>query len=240
MNCKRADIIAFKQNNANNHRGKNGIDWVMNNSLVVIELKKPGEKLEDAKYQASFYAMWSRCIIYVTTNGEDIIIYSLQNYIADKILFNDKIINLEKSWQELNKILNYNNLIKKKNENNVDIKNEKLIYLEYCKNKINENIDYLTEGINRFLKRDNDLYNICALMNLTLEDSKKIEYKEILNENKALILGNVGVGKTYLLKLIESEILNRYAKEEGNIIPIIITAKGWKKNYFYINSHNMR
>lgn len=182
MNCKRADIIAFKQNNANNHRGKNGIDWVMNNSLVVIELKKPGEKLEDAKYQASFYAMWSRCIIYVTTNGEDIIIYSLQNYIADKILFNDKIINLEKSWQELNKILNYKNLIKKKNENNVDIK----------------------------------------------------------NENKALILGNVGVGKTYLLKLIESEILNRYAKEEGNIIPIIITAKGWKKNYFYINSHNMR
>ena len=114
LNCKRADIIAFKQNNANDHRDKNGIDWVMNNSLVVIELKKPGEKLEDAKYQASFYAMWSRCIIYVTTNGEDIIIYSLQNYIADKILFNDKIINLEKSWQELNKILNYNNLIKKK------------------------------------------------------------------------------------------------------------------------------
>ena len=234
LNCKRADIIAFKQNNANDYRDKNGIDWVMNNSLVVIELKKPGEKLEDAKYQASFYAMWSRCIIYVTTNGEDIIIYSLQNYIEDKILFNDKIINLEKSWQELNKILNYNNLIKKKNEDNVDIKNEKLIYLEYCKNKINENIGYLTEGINRFLKRDNDLYNICALMNLTLEDSKKIEYKEILNENKALILGNVGVGKTYLLKLIESEILNRYAKEEGNIIPIIITAKGWKKNYFSI------
>ncbi len=44
-NCKRADIIAFKQNNANDHRDKSGIDWVMNNSLIVIELKKPGEKL---------------------------------------------------------------------------------------------------------------------------------------------------------------------------------------------------
>ncbi len=234
LNCKRADIIAFKQNNANDHRDKNGIDWVMNNSLIVIELKKPGEKLEDAKYQASFYAMWSRCVIYVITNGEDIIIYSLQNYVADNILFNNKIENLEESWQELNEILNYNNLIKKKNEENADIKNEKLIYLEYCKNKLNENISYLTEGINRFLKCDNDLYNICSLMNLTLEDSKKIEYKDILKENKALILGSVGIGKTYLLKLIELEILNKYAKEEKNTIPIIINAKGWQKNYFSI------
>lgn len=231
LNTKLADIIIFRENNANNFRKKDGIEWVMDNSLIVIELKKPGEDLEDAKYQATFYAMWTRCIIYVITNGEDIVIYSLKNYVSDKLLFNDKIINLDKSWQELNQVLNYKNVVRIKEEESLNINSQNLIYLDYCKNKLNENNNYLTEGINRFLKKNNDIYNIGSLMNLTTDSSEKIEYKELLKENRIIVIGNVGIGKTYLLKLIELELLSKYVKEENNAIPIIIDAKGWKKNY---------
>lgn len=231
LNTKLADIIIFKENNANNFRNKNGIEWVMDNSLIVIELKKPGEDLEDAKYQATFYAMWTRCIIYVITNGEDIVIYSLKNYVSDKLLFNGKIINLDKSWQELNQVLNYKNVLKIKEKESSNINSSNFIYLDYCKNKLNENTNYLTKGINRFLKKNNDIYNIGSLMNLTTDSSEKIEYKEFLKENRTIVIGNVGIGKTYLLKLIELELLSKYVKEENNAIPIIIDAKGWKKNY---------
>ena len=112
LNAKMADIIIFRDSNANNYRRKDGIDWVMDNSLIVIELKKPGECLDEAKYQAAFYAMWTRCIIYVITNGENIVIYKLKNYTADELLFSDKITNLEHSWEELNQVLNYNNIEK--------------------------------------------------------------------------------------------------------------------------------
>ena len=90
LNTKSADIMIFKDSNANRHRDKKETGWVMNNSLVVFELKKPKEKIENAKDQATFYAMWTRCIVYVITNGNDIEIYKLKEYNADKLLFKDR------------------------------------------------------------------------------------------------------------------------------------------------------
>lgn len=49
LNTKSADIIIFKDSNANRHRDKKETGLVINNSLVVFELKKPKEKIENAK-----------------------------------------------------------------------------------------------------------------------------------------------------------------------------------------------
>lgn len=59
LKTKSADIMA------NKYREKINKEWVLNNSLIVIELKKPKEKIENAKDQATFYAMWTRTLIYI-------------------------------------------------------------------------------------------------------------------------------------------------------------------------------
>lgn len=110
LKTKSADIMVFANKDANKYREKINKDWVLNNSLIIIELKKPKEKIENAKDQATFYAMWTRCLIYIITNGIEIEIYQLKDYKADVLLFQDKILNLEEKWNELYKILYYDNL----------------------------------------------------------------------------------------------------------------------------------
>lgn len=114
--AKSADIMIFSNAGANNYKEnkKNDINWVRNNSLIAIELKKPGEKIEDAKEQAIFYAMWTRSLIYIITNGEDIEIYQLKDFSADILLFAGKILDLNSKWDELYRILHFNSLKQKK------------------------------------------------------------------------------------------------------------------------------
>lgn len=110
LKTKSADIMVFANKNANEYRKKISKEWVLNNALIVIELKKPAEKIENAKDQATFYAMWTRSLIYIITNGKEIEIYQLKDYKADILLFKDKILNLEEKWNELYKLLYYDNL----------------------------------------------------------------------------------------------------------------------------------
>lgn len=110
LKTKSADIMVFANKDANKYREKKNKDWVLNNSLIIIELKKPKEKIENAKDQATFYAMWTRSLIYIITNGIEIEIYQLKDYKADVLLFKDKIFNLEEKWNELYKVLYYDNL----------------------------------------------------------------------------------------------------------------------------------
>ena len=79
LKTKSADIMVFADKGANKYREKINKDWVLNNSLIIIELKKPMEKIENAKDQATFYAMWTRCLIYIITNGIEIEIYQLKD-----------------------------------------------------------------------------------------------------------------------------------------------------------------
>ena len=110
LKTKFADIMVFANKNANEYREKINKEWVLNNALIVIELKKPTEKIEYAKDQATFYAMWTRSLIYIVTNGIEIEIYQLKDYKSDLLLFKDKILNLEEKWNELYKLLYYDNL----------------------------------------------------------------------------------------------------------------------------------
>ena len=117
--AKYVDNMVFMTEGANNHikRNNDNIEWVQENSLIAIELKKPEEKIEDAKMQATFYAMWTRSLIYIITNGVDIEIYKLKDYNADELLFKGKIMELSIRWDELYKILNFSNLKRmKKNQ----------------------------------------------------------------------------------------------------------------------------
>lgn len=189
LNTKSADIMIFKDSNANMHRDKKETGWVMNNSLVVFELKKPKEKIENAKDQATFYAMWTRCIVYVITNGNDIEIYKLKEYNADKLLFKDKVINLVDSWSDLSIILDYNNLIKMKEK-------DKTVTL----NNFPKNTQW--ESVSFDVKRDitdaiigNKLfpYNVKSCPELPI--IKKIEENlELLNYS--IIRGIAGSGKS--------------------------------------------
>lgn len=109
---KHVDIMIFAKQNANNHTSRKNvdIDWVRNNSLIAIELKKPSENISTAKEQATFYAMWARSLIYIITNGKDIEIYQLNDFTADSLLFSGKVLELEQSWQSINNILYFPNL----------------------------------------------------------------------------------------------------------------------------------
>ena len=189
MHPKPVDMMVFMLEGANKHfkRNDDDINWVRENSLIAIELKKPDEKIEKAKEQATFYAMWTRTIIYMITNGIDIEIYRLENYNADQLLFRGKIMELDVRWNELYNTLNFSNLIR--------IKKKQLPKPVIISNNYWDEINYEDERDITDAIKGNKLfpYNVKSCPKLPIIN--KLE-NDIELSNYCIIKGPSGCGKS--------------------------------------------
>ncbi len=67
---KNADFLMFSDKNfaLNRDCTEKSINWVHNNSLLIIEAKKPGE-FPEISGQAMYYTQWTKAIAYIVTDG---------------------------------------------------------------------------------------------------------------------------------------------------------------------------
>ncbi len=182
-------IFMSEGGNLHSEQTSSNIEWVHNNSLIVIELKKPKEKIENAKEQARFYAMWTRALIYIITNGTEIEVYSLKDHKADNLLFKGKIMELDKDWKQLYTSLSFSNLKRQKNNPSLPPKTI-TISSNYWEDISYEDERDITDAI-----KGNKLfpYNVKTCPELPI--IKKLE-NNIEISNYCIIKGNSGCGKS--------------------------------------------
>lgn len=74
--AKNADFILFCSPDFGHYRTRTqrNLGWVHDNSLLVVEAKKPGEMpKENDLGQAQFYTAWTKSVAYIETDGEKLI-----------------------------------------------------------------------------------------------------------------------------------------------------------------------
>src|SRR5688500_14595288 len=59
LRAKHADIVLFDSTKHYDYRERESHGWVADHALVVVELKKPEETLDNAQGQAQFYSHWA-------------------------------------------------------------------------------------------------------------------------------------------------------------------------------------
>jgi DNA replication protein DnaC len=232
LNTKFADILLFDSSNFNNYRKREDRGWVMDHSLLVVELKKPSESM-DAQGQAEFYSMWTRAPFYMITNGKEIAVYKLESYYKDTLVFRCEIKELHNRWIEIYEILNWEKI--RKYSERTAIENITNSYLDnYIKVTLTELRYQLNHSLDRMFSKSEDFVDFpIRLTNFVKKNNFKSEsYVELLGIDESMvILSEPGGGKTYLLYMLAKELLNKYLIDNNVRIPVILSAKLWNKTY---------
>lgn len=126
LKAKPADYIIFKDKNFADYRKNTRINkkWVEDNSLIIIEAKKPNEMPKDHG-QAKFYTMWTKAIAYIITDGEKLCAYYYSLICSDYEVIEEEIDNLtDASCISKLESLTYQSILSAK-KSAYDVKNEK-------------------------------------------------------------------------------------------------------------------
>ncbi len=213
--AKLVDLLCFSSDNWAMHKKFEERYWVQDNALLSFELKKPSENLDNAVGQAEFYSMNARTPFYMCTNGLDLKIFKMKDFSTDRIIYDGSIKNIAKKWHFIYKQISFDNLLPLKKIS--DEKNER-IYLEYCMSVKNQY---------------EDIYPWYWEQTVTsLPAQEKITLEEIIRiPNNTVLIGKAGTGKTTYLHRIFIKICEKYIKSNSEIIPVLLPAKLWKRDF---------
>jgi hypothetical protein len=236
LHAKSADIIYFSSGEFNQNRNdiKEERDWVEDHSLMVIELKRPGESIDEPG-QARFYSMWARVPYYVLTNGKEIVAYRLENYYSDTLLFHYSLGELPLHWVEINEFLHRDVIAGYKIKDNTN-KSKRTGYEDYNK--------AILAGLeNQFklsLSRTVSNYQNSSTLPFPIKISSKDNNASFISESYTkliecpesfVILAEPGGGKTFLIQILAREVLRLHLKDTSSVIPIILNAKYWCRSF---------
>ena len=117
LDAKAADFLYFKDYSFASHRTNTQAnkEWVHDNSLLIVEAKKPGKLLED-KGQAQFYTAWTKSIAYVETDGIEFRAYYYSSIHSDFEIINTTVDKLHN--EDSLRYLTYEALMRVKNDSN--------------------------------------------------------------------------------------------------------------------------
>src|SRR5919112_851291 len=107
LRAKLADIVLFDSTEHSEHRDPGTGGWVADHALMVVELKKPGESLDNAQGQVRFYAHWAKVSFYVMTNGEEIAVYRMQGLFDDVREMLCAVEDLPREWGRISRLLSF-------------------------------------------------------------------------------------------------------------------------------------
>ena len=220
---KFADFLLFSERGYSSHcsPSQEDIDWVKDHSLLVVEVKNTG-KMPEVVLQPEYYAIWTRPIAYIITDGETIKGYIHCDLISDKIIFECEINelhnhsefdlfsfeNTSRLKQEYNN--NYETIVRsltdtesKRNSNEIqeiDLIEIPSDLLNFMKNALGKNAEGLDDShiIKRFtnttaaLINNNMRYDIPPYMANVVRQTEKAKIY-IDNDVYALNCGEVGI-----------------------------------------------
>jgi hypothetical protein len=98
LKAKRADVLTFDSAEHHLHRNQAARGWIEDHALLVVELKRPGESLEDARDQAQFYARWAKVPFYALTDGMELVVFRMQGFLDDVREFARPLPEIPRHW----------------------------------------------------------------------------------------------------------------------------------------------
>jgi len=205
--------------------------------LFILEAKKPGEDLSDYEDQLYGYAVAVRVNLIVITNGNQFDIY----YGTEKIIECKSLEEIDTQFNSIKTLLHKKNQGKSPQfriyEHGKEVNQKTIIilplsdYTEYLKriSYLNENIIVLGEDFPRITD-----YN---LFHFRIERNQIISLDEVISDfilhtknNRFILKGISGVGKTEFVNYLISYLSNLTLKEESYIIPVKIELINWQSN----------
>ena len=95
LKAKNTDFIFFSDKSFSRYRANTQKNkaWVREHSLLIIEAKKPGKMPEDLG-QVQFYAMWTKAVAYIETDGEEFKGYFVNPTSSDLEVIDTKVDEL--------------------------------------------------------------------------------------------------------------------------------------------------
>lgn len=223
---KRADIILFSSSEYDNHKADTSSDreWVQNHALMVVELKKLDEPIDVVLGQAISYALWTKALYYIVTNGNIISVFALKEGAADTCILSCSIRELVANWAVLENHVSFNELrIKKLNlvDSNLGVTR---IYENYCMSVLSTSAPEHTWRINQSFVAGNTINENVRSQTFNLDD--------ILNTSKrSVIVAPTGYGKSYCLYSVADKLSKEYLWSNGAIVPIVLRCSLWKRAY---------
>jgi hypothetical protein len=225
-----ADMVYFDSSEWMAHKSEKERKWPQDHSLLIAEIKKPTEIL-DSEGQAEHYARWLGAPFIVSTNGKELIIWRHKGeYLSYEKVLHIKSNELISQWDQIEDLILRERVIKlivesqERVEKGIKLSYE--LYLRSQRTKLNALIRF---PLSRLL----DPKKSVSTFDLYLEASDKPKAQEIKSEEllstdgSAIILGEPGSGKTYLLRYLTLKVAENKADNEDDVIPIIIEGKQW-------------
>ncbi|RKJ04549.1 hypothetical protein D7X87_11075 [bacterium D16-54] len=110
LKAKNTDFIFFSDKSFSRYRANTQKNkaWVREHSLLIIEAKKPGKMPEDLG-QVQFYAMWTKAVAYIETDGEEFKGYFVNPTSSDLEVIDTKVDELPNKPEVWN--LSYENVL---------------------------------------------------------------------------------------------------------------------------------
>ncbi|MBL4877082.1 MAG: type I restriction enzyme HsdR N-terminal domain-containing protein, partial [Cohaesibacteraceae bacterium] len=188
----------------------NGSDRSNYASLMVVEAKRPKEKLEYGQEQAESYAFALRAPIYLLINGLALEIWQLQVVESSALIFDCTIVELLKHRGEIEALIS------------------KAAVIQYCKKLGLKNFVSVAEDTTNYISAEVKRTKLARLfIHRTLTQSSvlpEIDSSNLLTEfhSGALITGPSGYGKTELSHHLFCTALSDYEASRDQRIPLEI------------------
>lgn len=228
-----ADMVYFDSPEWKSHNSEKERKWTQDHSLLIAEIKKPSEVL-DSEGQAEHYARWLGAPCIISTNGKELIIWRIKGeYSSYEKVLQIKSKELVSSWEQIEYLIRRERvekiILESKLKIEQGIKIDYDCYLKSLKTKLNFLIQF---PLSRLLDQKKSVSTFDLYLETDKPKVQEIKSEELLLINKsAIILGEPGSGKTYLLRFLALKLIEDQADNANDIIPIIIEGKQW--GHFY-------
>jgi Type I restriction enzyme R protein N terminus (HSDR_N) len=237
LRAKFADIVLFDTPEHSKHRDRELSGWVADRALVVVELKKPNEPLDNAQGQAKFYAHWARVPFYVMTNGEEIVVYRMQIFRDDVREVHCAVEDLPREWGRISRLLSYEGMKRYAAEN--EIKTQDLPaagYADYLRAAYLELSAELELSMERTVSEEVEAGPLAFPIGLSGsvggQRLSSAPYSRLLDvDSSVVVTAELGGGKTHLIKMLARDLIRATEEDPEAPVPVVLRARMWRRDF---------
>lgn len=253
LRAKPADVVLFDSPDHHTHRDRLSRGWVADHALVAVELKKPGEPLDDAQGQAQFYSHWAKAAFYVATNGEELDVYRMQGLFDDVRELSFSVSEISRHWVRLQALLGYEHVRRYCAENRIkapDLPSGG--YADYLRALYAELSEELLHSIERTVTSGTDdeadvvsegllpggisgsgfAFPVGLSGEVGDERWSAAPYARLLGVGASVVvLSEPGGGKTRLIQMIAADQVRATQDDPAAPVPVILKARSWGREF---------
>jgi hypothetical protein len=237
LRAKLADIVLFNSTQHSGHRDPESGGWVADHALVVVELKKPGESLDNAQGQAQFYAHWAKVPFYIMTNGEEIVVYRMQSFFDDVREIRCALNELPREWGRISRVLSFEAVKRYSVEN--EIKTQDLPaagYADYLRAAYSELSTELEHSMDRTVSEETATGPLAFPIGLSGsvggQRLSSAPYSRLLDlGSSVMVTAALGGGKTHLIKMLARDLIRATEQDPKAPIPVVLRARMWRRDF---------